>query len=134
MKKFLLVLSALAIVSCGGGDALVVRGSNVLPSVDEALQAGTPTEMYVKVKRLWLLPTASCKPETGKTLSDYLVTNRETFEEFNLAQNPKLFTGSPIANTYNCMILEMADTIKFRPDQVAEDTYGPEHLYDTRNG
>jgi len=31
------------------------------------------------------------------------------------------------------MILEMADTIKFRPDQVAEDTYGPEHCDATKD-
>ncbi len=127
MKKFLLACCALTLASCGGGDALVVKGSNVLPTIAEAVEAGTPTEMYVKVKRLWLLPDASCKPESGKTLSDYLVTNRETFEEFDLVQNPKLFTGSPIAATYNCMILEMSDTIKFKPDQLAQDTHGIEH-------
>jgi hypothetical protein len=126
MKKFLLACCALTLASCGGGDALVVKGSNVLPTMATALEAGTPTEMYVKVKRLWLLPEASCKPESGKTLSDYLVTNRETFEEFDLVQNPKLFTGSPIAATYNCMILEMSDTIKFKPDQVAQDAHGIE--------
>lgn len=89
--------------------------------------------MYVKVKRLWLLPDASCEPEAGKTLADYLTENRTEFVEFNMVDNPTMFSAAPAVGTYNCMIMEMSDIIQFRPDMVAQNAHGIEHCDESKN-
>ena len=124
MKGLLLLALSLTLVSCGGtGDTFVVKGAHVLPGTSSSLEAGTPTAMFIKVKRLWLLPAASCAPAAGKVLADYLVENRSDFAEFDMVSAPTLFSGAPAAGTYNCMILELSDIIKFRPDRVAQDAH-----------
>lgn len=115
------------LISCGGSsDTFVVKGGigAATEASEYSTEAGTPTQMYVKVKRMWLLPSEDCTPEAGNTFNDYLVQNRSSFVEFDVVLGPTVFSASPAAGTYNCMVMETKDIMKFKPDQEAEDTHG----------
>jgi hypothetical protein len=78
---------------------------------------GTPTSLKITVYALYLSVNEDCTDL--QLIKDYGSTPRE----FNMIQNPKLFSGSPAAATYKCMVLKMQDTVRFKADAdaVAED-------------
>lgn len=122
MKKTIILICLITLISCSSKKTLEIIGSAEAVSTED-IYGGSPSEFYIKVQRAWLLPNADCMPEAGKTLSDYIVQNRNSFEEKNINQNPTLFEGNPEAGTYNCLIIELKDTMKFRPNEEASEIH-----------
>jgi hypothetical protein len=133
MKRFcaLLILSAsVTLSSCGDSDTsqgttFVLQGSAssaVLawyqPALDALLAranaaAGSPTSAKLTVHSVWLSPNGDC------TDAVLVADNGAAPVESDLFLEPDLIAGFPAAGTYECLILEMNDTIKFKADAAA---------------
>lgn len=109
MKKlsFLVILSII-LVSCGSSnDNFVLKGS-VGASSSETAYAGSPAQFFVTITKVWLSENQDCSnPIVVKDLGE----NSETMD---VMSNPTLLTAEVPSATYNCLIMQMYDTILFK--------------------
>ncbi len=132
MKRLTAILLAATtmLVSCGDDNAardatFTLTGSAVRtatawysPVLDALVPtaraaAGDPTSLKLNVYSVWLSANADC---TGAVL---VADNGATPVESDLFTNPDLITGSPAAGTYNCMLIQVNDTLQFAADAAA---------------
>ena len=134
MKKTLSFMMALAAVSTGCGKSETPTFSVVGRSSTPALLqskgiservgildcsspgitcGGSPTMLSMSFYKVWLSANADCS-------SPVLVAdNGSSADAQDVTQGPTLFTGSPAAGTYQCVILQMTDTMSFKVDATA---------------
>ena len=123
----------LLLASCGDGNSVppdeatfTLKGSASAaatawyqPAIDALLSRahaapeGSPTSTTLSIYSVWLSPNTDC---TSPVLVD---DNGATPVEHELFAAPDLISGSPADGVYNCMILEMDDTLMFQADTTA---------------
>ena len=86
---------------------------DALLSRAHAAPEGSPTSTTLSIYSVWLSPNTDC---TSPVLVD---DNGATPVEHDLFMAPDLISGSPADGVYNCMILEMDDTLMFQADATA---------------
>lgn len=75
--------------------------------------AGSPTSVLARFYRLYVSAYDDCSSPV--VASDYGVLGVQK----DLTFDPVLFAGSPAASNYQCVAVEMDDTVSFRPDNTA---------------
>jgi hypothetical protein len=98
--------SAAPALATGTAAALVRTPASAL---NEAALNGDPASMTVGMYALYISANADCSEPT--LVSDY----GETAQPKDFMQSPVLFTGSPAAGTYKCVIFKMSDVIGMVP-------------------
>ena len=68
---------------------------------------GDPASMFIGIYALYISANADCSDPV------LLVDNGSTPVPKDYATNPVLFTGTPAAGTYQCLIFRMSDVIRF---------------------
>jgi len=123
MKKGTLALvsiSLLALVGCDSGGTntnFSIKGSRSAVAINSMAIIGSPTSFKVRVYRAYLSTNTNCSDPV--LLQDY----GSSGQEFNMFTGPTLFTGSPAAGTYNCLIMEISDNLKLTVDQTAVNNH-----------
>ena len=141
MKKAFLVLSLISIclfvASCGSSSKFTVFGAPTLSAAVADVSSttttyyGSPTSLKITMYAVWVSTNADC---TGLvSLADYGTAG----QEFNMFDDPALFHGSPADGSYNCMVIKMLDTMKFKPalsDGTGICVAGNEYTFDIARG
>jgi hypothetical protein len=89
--------------------ATVSRTAAAYMPPDSGLPTGDPASMTIGLYALYISPNADCS-------SPVLVSdNGTTAVQKDFVQTPVLFTGSPAAGTYKCVMLKMSDVLHMKP-------------------
>jgi hypothetical protein len=126
---FISCLSVLAL-ACGGGggsggssaSTFKVYGSaHKLVGARASLAAvtpfGSPTSTRQVFYKGWVSTSDDC---SDPVLLDDLGASGKEIEFFD---DPVIFEGSPPDGTYECVIVQVSDTMRIKPDQVAQDAF-----------
>lgn len=123
----LLTLIMVAVVSCSSEESnrsgtFTVYGSPTaedssrLDGRFQVTMGGSPTSLRSRMYAAWVSPNQDCSDPV------LLEDHGSAGQEFDLFDNPTLFTGSPPDGTYPCLIVHQDDTVYFRVDSEAVAT------------
>lgn len=90
----------------GAGAALAGRVVGAKASTTALTVVGSPSHVYLQVSGVYLSAAASCA-------SPVTVQSYSSAQAKDLIVNPTLATGEPAAGTYQCLVVEVADSISF---------------------
>lgn len=120
------LICGLVVFACGSTttSTFVVKGSSsdttrgAFPRLADSFAlpttAGSPTVFNLKLFGAYLTTAASCASPFVE-----VANNGTTGSTFDMVGAPTLFSATPAAATYNCLILHMSDAMTFRPDATA---------------
>ena len=74
---------------------------------------GSPTTMKLQIYQILVSTNTDCSNPIS------LIDHGSTPMEVDMMSSPVLFSGSPAANTYNCLILKISDTLAYKVDAAA---------------
>ncbi len=119
-RFFILGSFLLALIGCdsGSGGAFIIKGSNESSATGKTFRAvdtpaGSPTTFNITLYKAWISPNADCSDPI------LLQDNGAAGLQFDMVGGPTLFTGNPPPDTYECLILELNDNLKFKADAAA---------------
>lgn len=81
---------------------------------------GSPTTMKIQLYAILVSTETDCSNPVS------LVDHGATAVEVNMVDAPVLFSGSPAAGTYKCLILKMSDTLAYKVDAAAVTAWAPD--------
>lgn len=126
---FLAFSAVIGISGCSGdSESFRVKGSSSATGASENSQiilrpynsedvAGSPTSFNVRVFKSYLSENADC---SNAVLID---DKGDSGQVYDFYTSPTIFSASPTAGTYNCLILVIHDTMTFKADQTAVDAH-----------
>jgi hypothetical protein len=125
MKKSLVLLLLGGFIFTGCSDdaaSFKVIGSSSASSrlqladflpVPGRVPSGTPTSFKITLYSAYIATGADCS--NPLLIQDY----GSAGQEFDMMASPTLFSGTPAAGTYHCLILKFKDNMKFKADATA---------------
>jgi hypothetical protein len=123
-RWFTVALVTVALAACGAESttlppasdaALVVYGAggpaaaSLLSPPDQGMQFGAAAALTIKLYALYLSPNADCSNPT--LVQDLGASGAER----DFMTNPVLFSATPAAGTYQCVMLKMSDVLRIKP-------------------
>lgn len=125
---FASIVLSLSFTSCSSSDngTFTIKGSSTGSGAASTLRykdfasttpTGTPTSLKVTLFKAYISTNQDC--------SDPILVQDlgESGQEFDFLDSPTLFSGSIPAGTYNCLILVLNDTMRFKADQTAVNAH-----------